>query len=99
MEPDSLEGVRQQKTTQRRLERLLRPRSIAIVGASATPGSLGESVLANLETWRLSGRSLFGQSEATDDSWQSVPGRNRGTAGGSRLCGACDSRVRRFLLR
>ncbi len=32
------------------MERLLRPRSIAIVGASATPGSLGESVLLNLET-------------------------------------------------
>ncbi len=32
-----------------RLDRLLRPRSIAIIGASATPGSLGESVLMNLE--------------------------------------------------
>src|SRR5947209_3627809 len=31
------------------LERLLRPRSVAIVGASPTPGSLGESVLSNLE--------------------------------------------------
>lgn len=30
------------------LERLLRPRSVAIVGASATPGALGASVLANL---------------------------------------------------
>jgi acyl-CoA synthetase (NDP forming) len=29
--------------------RLLRPRSVAIVGASATPGALGASVLANLE--------------------------------------------------
>ncbi|WP_373791950.1 CoA-binding protein, partial [Delftia acidovorans] len=29
--------------------RLLRPRSIAIVGASATPGALGASVLGNLE--------------------------------------------------
>ena len=28
--------------------RLLRPRSIAIVGASATPGALGASVLGNL---------------------------------------------------
>ena len=31
------------------LERLLRPRSVAIVGASATPGALGASVLANLQ--------------------------------------------------
>jgi len=32
----------------RDINRLLRPRSIAIVGASETPGSLGASVLANL---------------------------------------------------
>src|SRR5579863_10283951 len=32
-----------------RLDRLLRPRSIALIGASATPGSLGECVLTNLE--------------------------------------------------
>jgi acyl-CoA synthetase (NDP forming) len=31
------------------LERLLRPRSVAIVGASDKPGALGASVLANLE--------------------------------------------------
>jgi acyl-CoA synthetase (NDP forming) len=31
------------------LDRLLQPRSIAIVGASPTPGALGNSVLANLE--------------------------------------------------
>ncbi|HEY7890368.1 MAG TPA: acetate--CoA ligase family protein [Steroidobacteraceae bacterium] len=31
------------------IERLLRPHSVAIVGASATPGALGASVLANLE--------------------------------------------------
>ncbi len=31
------------------IERLLRPRSVAIVGASATPGALGAAVLANLE--------------------------------------------------
>jgi acyl-CoA synthetase (NDP forming) len=40
----------EQKTKHGRLSRLLRPRSIAIVGASSTAGSLGESVLANLET-------------------------------------------------
>lgn len=37
------------------LERLLRPRSIAIVGASPTPGSLGASVLANLDRQGYSG--------------------------------------------
>jgi acetate---CoA ligase (ADP-forming) len=31
------------------MERLLRPRSVAIVGASPTPGAFGGSVLANLE--------------------------------------------------
>ena len=31
------------------IERLLRPQSVAIVGASATPGALGASVLANLQ--------------------------------------------------
>lgn len=33
----------------RSLERLLRPRSVAIIGASDKPGALGASVLANLE--------------------------------------------------
>ena len=33
---------------QARIARLLRPRSIALIGASSTPGSLGESVLLNL---------------------------------------------------
>jgi acyl-CoA synthetase (NDP forming) len=31
------------------IERLLRPRSVAVVGASPTPGALGASVIANLE--------------------------------------------------
>lgn len=31
------------------LTRLLSPRSVAIVGASRTPGALGNSVLRNLE--------------------------------------------------
>ena len=31
------------------VQRLLRPRAVAIVGASATPGALGAAVLANLE--------------------------------------------------
>jgi acetate---CoA ligase (ADP-forming) len=37
------------------LDRLLRPQSVAIVGASATPGSLGECVLTNLEDAGYSG--------------------------------------------
>lgn len=37
------------------MDRLLRPRSIAIVGASSTPGSFGESVLNNLEQAGFSG--------------------------------------------
>src|SRR5580704_9320894 len=31
------------------IERLLKPRSIAVVGASETPGALGASVVANLD--------------------------------------------------
>lgn len=37
------------RTTPGAFDRLLRPRSVALVGASATTGSLGESVLINLE--------------------------------------------------
>jgi acyl-CoA synthetase (NDP forming) len=47
MEAEVIEA--EQKKMRARLERLLRPRSIAILGASATPGSLGESLLMNLE--------------------------------------------------
>ncbi len=39
----------------RRLDRLLRPRSVAIVGASDKPGALGASVLANLERQGFAG--------------------------------------------
>lgn len=37
------------------MNRLLRPRSVAVVGASAKPGSLGEAVLRNLEQAQFSG--------------------------------------------
>jgi acyl-CoA synthetase (NDP forming) len=37
------------------IERMLRPRSIAIVGASPSPGSLGASLLANLERFTFGG--------------------------------------------
>jgi acyl-CoA synthetase (NDP forming) len=39
----------------RSIERMLRPRSISIVGASPTPGSLGQSLLANLERFAFKG--------------------------------------------
>ena len=48
MEPNAIE-MEQKQIERERLERLLRPRSIALIGASSTPGSLGESVLTNLE--------------------------------------------------
>src|SRR5262245_19249194 len=37
------------------IERMLRPRSIAIVGATPTPGALGQSLLANLERFAFQG--------------------------------------------
>ncbi|MFZ0198906.1 MAG: acetate--CoA ligase family protein [Candidatus Sulfotelmatobacter sp.] len=37
------------------IDRLLRPQSVALVGASAKPGSLGQSVLLNLENAQYSG--------------------------------------------
>lgn len=38
------------------MDRLLRPRSVAIIGASPTPGALGASVLGNLERHGYSGQ-------------------------------------------
>jgi len=38
-----------------RLDRLLRPRSVAIVGVSPEPGHMGGTVLANLERCRYEG--------------------------------------------
>jgi acyl-CoA synthetase (NDP forming) len=48
-------GLESKKSAQTKFNRLLRPRSIALVGASSTPGSLGESVLNNLEDAGFSG--------------------------------------------
>jgi len=42
-------------TNRSRLDRLLRPRSVAIVGVSPEPGHMGGSVLANLERCRFDG--------------------------------------------
>jgi len=38
------------------IERLLRPRSVAIVGASGTPGVFGDRLLETLSGWRYGGR-------------------------------------------
>ncbi|HLZ97607.1 MAG TPA: CoA-binding protein, partial [Steroidobacteraceae bacterium] len=54
------------------MERLLRPGSVAVIGASATPGALGASVIANLERLKFSG-----------DIYLVNPNRD---AIGSRLC-------------
>src|ERR1700744_908789 len=37
------------------IERLLRPRTVAVLGASSTPGSLGASVLSNLDRFGFAG--------------------------------------------
>ena len=53
--------------------RLLRPRSIAIVGVSPEPGSLGGAVLANLEALRLSRRHPPGEPHQPRDRRAAVP--------------------------
>ena len=42
-------------TSPSRLDRILRPRSVAIVGISPEPGHMGASVLANLERCHFAG--------------------------------------------
>jgi acyl-CoA synthetase (NDP forming) len=48
-------SVEREQTAHRNFDRILRPRSVALIGASSTPGSLGESVLKNLEGAGYSG--------------------------------------------
>lgn len=48
-------GGEKTSETRRSLDRLLRPRSVAIVGASEKPGALGNQVLANLERHGFAG--------------------------------------------
>jgi acetate---CoA ligase (ADP-forming) len=48
-EGPSLIDLELKQTSRAQLDRLLRPRSIALVGASSTRGSLGDCVLSNLE--------------------------------------------------
>jgi acyl-CoA synthetase (NDP forming) len=59
------------------IERLLKPRSIAIVGASATPGALGASTIANLDRMQFRG-----------DVYLINP--NRAEIGGRRCLGSID---------
>src|SRR2546423_11853499 len=58
-----------------RLDRLLRPRSVAIVGVSPEPGHPGGSVLANLERCRYAGEiHLVSRSRTEFNGRPCVPG-------------------------
>src|SRR3954453_3745998 len=48
-------SARGKTATAGQIDRLLRPRSIALIGASSTAGSLGDCVLTNLEEAGYSG--------------------------------------------
>src|SRR3954449_5324048 len=49
MQPTVIHPEQKPVPSRTKLERLLRPRSIALIGASSTAGSLGDCVLTNLE--------------------------------------------------
>ena len=51
-----LSDIESKQGTDARFDQLLRPRSIALIGASTTPGSLGECVLGNLEQSEYAGK-------------------------------------------
>ena len=55
MKLDLMHAETNRLTERRKLDRLLRPRSVALIGASSTPGSLGECVLTNLESSSYTG--------------------------------------------
>ncbi len=55
MEQATLIDLEKTQQTRTSFDRLLRPRSIALIGASATPGSLGDCVLSNLEQSKYTG--------------------------------------------
>src|ERR1700729_3023890 len=52
---EAIESPAESQAKRPAIERLLRPRSVAIVGASPTPSSFGASVLANLENAGFTG--------------------------------------------
>ena len=57
-----------------RVDRLLRPRSVAIVGISDSPGSVGAGVLANLERFGYGGDvHLVSRSHAQVRGWPCLP--------------------------
>ena len=69
------------------IERMLRPRSIAIVGASPSPGSLGASLLANLERFAFARRHPSGERRPPGDQRAAMREFHIGLADGNRLRG------------
>ena len=67
------------KTTSR-IDRLLRPRSIAIVGVSPEPGHPGSTVLANLERCRFEGEIHLVSRSRTEFNGRAVRAEHRRTA-------------------
>ena len=55
MEPTAIDHAQKRETPSMKLDRLLRPRSVALIGASSTAGSLADCVLVNLEDSGYSG--------------------------------------------
>ena len=53
------------------LDSLLRPKSIAVVGASATPGKIGFTVIRNLIDSKYKGKIYPINPGATDTGWMS----------------------------
>ena len=66
--------------TIRNLEYLLKPRSIALVGASTRPGSVGLITARNLQGWRLCGSRLAGQPQIPFDRGAGLLSVNRRAA-------------------
>ena len=62
------------------LSRLITPRSVAIVGASPTPGALGNSVLRNLER-----HTFAGDIHLVNPKRAEIGGRERARLGGRAL--------------
>ncbi len=54
------------------VSRLLRPRSVAIVGASPTPGALGNSVMRNLDRLGFRGDLYLVNPKRSRDRWTAL---------------------------
>ena len=67
--------------TIRNFDALFQPRSIALIGASSKPASVGQITAQNLSRWRISGAHLVRQPKASGDrrpqllSLRSIPSR------------------------